>query len=71
MPQRNRPRCQRPVCPAHGVPLLVGRTYGDVQYRYCTIEGCKHSICTKRPRPHRPGLNSRPVEVSVAEANHE
>lgn len=46
-------RC-RPHCPIHGVQLLVGRTVGMVQYRYCTVPGCQESARTERKlRPDR------------------
>ncbi len=36
------------LCPVHGVQLLVGRTVGALQYRYCTVTGCHESARTKR-----------------------
>lgn len=33
----------QPVCPKHGVPMLVNRTKGDVRYCYCPVPGCRES----------------------------
>jgi hypothetical protein len=56
----------RPHCPVHNVQLLVGRTVGAVQYRYCTVPGCHESIRTERKlKP------DRRVEFSPAQAYHE
>ncbi len=50
----NRQSLERPVCPDHGLALLVGRTLGTVQYRYCRVEGCKQSRVTSREHsPHK------------------
>lgn len=38
----------QPICPVHGVQLLVGRTVGTVQYRYCPVSGCHESARTRR-----------------------
>jgi hypothetical protein len=37
-----------PRCPIHDLPLLVGRTLREVQYRYCRVDGCKQSQRTFR-----------------------
>lgn len=55
MPHPQGNRQPRPVCPIHGVPLLVGRTRGRIQYRYCTISGCHESIRTRRQLPSMNG----------------
>ena len=44
----------RPCCPVHAVPMLVGRTVGRVQYRYCQVPGCRESCTTLRAlHPHK------------------
>jgi hypothetical protein len=44
----------RPRCPEHGGEMLVGRTVGCVQYRYCTVEGCPCAVTTFRSdAPHK------------------
>lgn len=52
--KRIRPKPPLPLCPEHGVPLLVGRVMRQVQYRYCPIEGCRQSARTKRIHRGRP-----------------
>lgn len=66
MPQPQENRRQRPVCPIHGVPLLVGRTRGRVQYRYCTIAGCHASMRTRR---YPPSVNG--TAIALAGGVHE
>lgn len=45
---------ERPRCPVHGVPMLVGRTVAWVQYRYCQVPGCGESCTTNRAlHPHK------------------
>jgi hypothetical protein len=56
--RRGRGRTQRglvrPRCPEHGGEMLVGRTVGSVQYRYCTVEGCPCATTTFRSdAPHK------------------
>ncbi len=56
--RRGRARTQRglvrPRCPVHGGEMLVGRTVGCVQYRYCTVEGCPSAVTTFRSdAPHK------------------
>jgi len=41
-------KCKRktpppPVCPVHGVRMLVGHASRTRQYRYCTVAGCGES----------------------------
>jgi hypothetical protein len=55
-----RPPPARPVCPLHDVPLLVGRTRGRIQYRYCPVAGCHESIRTVRQLPARTGAARAP-----------
>ena len=55
---RKRGRTQRglvrPRCPEHGGEMLVGRTVGAVQYRYCTVAGCDCAVTTYRSdAPHK------------------
>ncbi|MFN9373854.1 MAG: hypothetical protein ACK6D3_18375 [Planctomycetaceae bacterium] len=57
-PARQRRRTQRglarPRCPRHGGEMLVGRTVGSVQYRYCTVTGCNCAVTTFRSdAPHK------------------
>lgn len=57
-PARKRGRTQRglvrPRCPQHGGEMLVGRTVGSVQYRYCTVAGCNCAVTTFRSdAPHK------------------
>lgn len=57
-PRRGRGRTQRglvrPRCPEHGGEMLVGRTVGCVQYRYCRVEGCGCAATTFRSdAPHK------------------
>lgn len=62
----------RPLCPEHGVSLLVKRTVGAVQYRYCQVPGCRHSMTTHRSfAPHKrwPRENDSPVEVKPNSEN--
>lgn len=52
--RRGNPIYDRPLCPIHGLAMLVGRTIQDVQYRYCRVEGCTQSCITMRARsPHK------------------
>jgi hypothetical protein len=56
--RRGRGRTQRglvrPRCPEHGGEMLVGRTVGSVQYRYCTVDGCPCATTTFRSdAPHK------------------
>ncbi|MFM8218760.1 MAG: hypothetical protein ACKOJF_07535, partial [Planctomycetaceae bacterium] len=45
---------ERPCCPVHAGPMLVGRTVGRVQYRYCRVPGCRESCTTLRAlHPHK------------------
>lgn len=37
-----------PVCPEHGVPMLVRHVSRIWQYRYCTVEGCGKSERVER-----------------------
>ena len=58
VPRRGRGGTQRglvrPRCPEHGGEMLVGRTVGSVQYRYCTVEGCTCATTTFRSdAPHK------------------
>ena len=46
----------RPLCPVHGLALLVGRTVGTVQYRYCRVPGCHESRTTLREKSPHKGL---------------
>ena len=32
-----------PLCPVHGVPMLVGHASRTRQYRYCRVPGCAQS----------------------------
>ena len=47
-PARQRRRTQRglarPRCPRHGGEMLVGRTVGSVQYRYCTVHSAQFIV---------------------------
>ncbi|MFN0051314.1 MAG: hypothetical protein ACKV0T_03935 [Planctomycetales bacterium] len=45
----------RPRCPHHDVPMLVGRTKGKLQYRYCNVPGCDESRRTRRRDFSDPG----------------
>ena len=61
--RRVRPKPPVPVCPEHGIPMLVGRVVRRLQYRYCPIQGCSQSARTRRivlgrPRKARAGLTS-------------
>jgi hypothetical protein len=44
-----------PLCPEHGVSMRVGRTVGQVQYRYCMHPGCTQSCRTIR-QPEKAAL---------------
>lgn len=45
---------ERPVCSRHGLAMLVGRTVGSLQYRYCRVQGCQESQVTSRDAaPHK------------------
>ena len=48
--RKRRPRAEipPPACPIHGVGMLVNRVVGNVQYRYCTVQGCDQSTRTLR-----------------------
>ena len=51
--RRGNPLLERPVCPVHGLAMLVGRTVDDLQYRYCRVDGCGASCTTlRRSAPH-------------------
>ena len=58
-----RPKPPVPLCPEHGVPMLVGRVVRRLQYRYCPIPGCPQSARTMRivlgrPRKAKAGLTN-------------
>lgn len=47
-PRRKYRTKPQPVCPVHGVPMLVGSTQGEVRYCYCPVEDCKESTAQSR-----------------------
>ncbi len=47
-PKRNFRRQPQPVCPVHGIPMLVRRTTPDVRYCYCPEERCRESYTQAR-----------------------
>src|SRR5262249_26321424 len=55
--------------PVHGVPMLVRRTFGPFQYRYCTAAGCHQTARTVRyiPEPN-PAVDAPSQEKSVRPA---
>ena len=61
---RTRDTRPAPLCPVHGVSMLVRRTMGEVQYRYCSAPGCRESTRTRRALPDPPPSAS-PVEEST------
>lgn len=68
--KRVRPKPPIPLCPEHGVPLLVGRVVRRVQYRYCPVEGCRQSARTWRilpGRPRKPKGNQKTTEEPQSE----
>ena len=52
--RRRRRKTVIPLCPEHGVPMLVGRVVRRLQYRYCPIQNCCQSARTLRILPGRP-----------------
>jgi len=44
---------ERPLCPVHSVPMLVGRTKGKIRYCYCPIADCKQSCKVVRIIPKK------------------
>jgi hypothetical protein len=34
---------QRPICPAHAVPMFCGSSPAGVRHFYCPVDGCKES----------------------------
>lgn len=49
--QKRKPRYRiqpQPVCPVHGVPMLVGSTRKRARYCYCPVEGCHQSAKQSR-----------------------
>lgn len=56
-----------PLCPVHGVPMLVRRTFGPFQYRYCTAAGCHQAARTVRRIPDHPAPPApAPTDTPVA-----
>ena len=37
-----------PLCPVHGVRMLVKHASRTLQYRYCTVPGCTKSLRVER-----------------------
>jgi hypothetical protein len=48
--KRTRPRKTPPppLCPVHGVPMLVGHASRTRQYRYCRVSGCRETWQSNR-----------------------
>lgn len=59
-------RRSRPRCPVHLTQLLVGRTLGTLQYRYCPVPGCRMSLRTRRL-----SFAEAPTEPAPAGDSHE
>jgi hypothetical protein len=47
LPLADSPRRYRrkppPICPVHGVPMIVGSSPRDLRYFYCPVHGCSAS----------------------------
>jgi len=50
--RKRKQKCRKtlppPLCPVHGVPMLVRHASPIKQYRYCTIAGCRKSVRVDR-----------------------